>query len=265
MIFAARAWCERNAGRARVVVVPSTNDDAAFYRAIAGALGIGKFLDYSKGRIQARVESVLKTGDIALVMLDAQALWPQKNVRLAFPSRLLWVFKQSEIGVPICLVAGPQFFMAKSSVEKTAWHSPEFQKFIPNLVELPAAMELDDLKAVAGVLLPEADSTLLEEVAAFALVSGMNLAAIENVAKRSDFIAGRAGNPKRSTADIVAAMRLVDKSAATLGRLIKGEEQKKRKSTAQPMVSTAQSQAPSAPKKPLPGLREVSPIEVIKN
>jgi hypothetical protein len=41
--FAARTWCEQHPGLARFVEVPSSNDEAGFFRALARGLGLGNF------------------------------------------------------------------------------------------------------------------------------------------------------------------------------------------------------------------------------
>ena len=66
--FSARAWCEQHPGNARFVEVPPGNDDASFFRALARGLGLGSFLNYKVVEIRERVESVLREGDIVLVM-----------------------------------------------------------------------------------------------------------------------------------------------------------------------------------------------------
>jgi hypothetical protein len=89
--FAARVWCEQRPGEARFAEVPSGNDEAGFFRALARALGLGNFLSYKACEIRERVESVLLTRDLLLVLDEAQRLWPQRNLRYGFPSRITWV------------------------------------------------------------------------------------------------------------------------------------------------------------------------------
>ncbi len=101
--FSARAWCLQHPGKARFVEIPATNDDASFFRAMARGLGLGNFLKYKVTEIRERVESVLLAGDLILVADEAQRLWPQRNLRYGFPSRILWVMTLANAGVPVCL------------------------------------------------------------------------------------------------------------------------------------------------------------------
>ena len=124
--FAARAWCEQRPGLARFVEVPPSNDDSAFFRALARGLGLGNFLNYKTTDIRERVESVLLTGNILLVLDEAHRLWPQVNLRYGFPGRINWVMAMANQNVPICCIATPQFIeMQKAAAEKSRWNSAQ--------------------------------------------------------------------------------------------------------------------------------------------
>ena len=68
---AGRTWCNQHPGRARFVEVPPGNDETGFFRALARGLGLGNFLNYKTTEILARLEPVLLTGDILLVLDEA--------------------------------------------------------------------------------------------------------------------------------------------------------------------------------------------------
>ena len=89
--YAARVWCEQHPGLARFVEVSPGNDEASFFRDLARGLGLGNFLNYKVVQIRERVEAILRTGDILLVLDEAQRLWPQRNLREGFPGRIVWV------------------------------------------------------------------------------------------------------------------------------------------------------------------------------
>jgi hypothetical protein len=210
--FAALRWCETNAGRARFCDVPPSNDDASFYRAIARALGLGNYLNYKNVQIRERVEYVLQTSGLCMVLNHAENLWPQKNLREAFPGRLAWLFDQVSKGACACMIAGPQFFKQQRTCEKTGWDSPEFRKKIDHLVRLPDALDVADLTAIAQVMLPEAGQKLQEAVAIYAVGQQRDLAAVEAVSKRADFLARRAGRAQSNKEDIVSALKFVSES-----------------------------------------------------
>jgi hypothetical protein len=203
--FAARAWCEQNSARARYVEVPATNDDASFLKAIARGIGLGNLTNYKNQQIRERVESVLRSGDLLLVLDGAEKLWPQKNLREAFPGRLAWLLEQVTPHAPVCLISGPQFFMQRRACEKTAWDTPELRQLIPFYQDLPGELSLDDIMAVARVILPAASDALLLTVAASAM-GGRYLAAVKAVAKRAQFNATAAGRSQPNQRDIVDAI-----------------------------------------------------------
>ena len=72
--FAVKAWCDAHSGQARYVQVPSSNDDMSFYRALCEALGLGANLAYKALELRARIEAVLQTGDLLLVLDEGHYL-----------------------------------------------------------------------------------------------------------------------------------------------------------------------------------------------
>ena len=214
--FAARAWCEQHPGRARCVAVPPSNDEASFFRAIARALGLGNFTNYKNVQIRERVECVLRSGDILLVLNQAQNLWPQKNLREAFPGRLAWLLDMVKQGASACMISGPQFFMQKRACEKTGWDSPELLEKIFPFKKLPDSLDISDLQAVAHVMLPEASETILESVALYAFSEDHYLAGLERVAKRAKILAERGGRTQPTAQDIVESLKFVSGSDAML-------------------------------------------------
>ncbi|MGA2244323.1 MAG: ATP-binding protein [Verrucomicrobiota bacterium] len=205
--YAARAWCEQRPGVARFVEVPPSNDETSFFRALARGLGLGNFLNYKAGEIRDRVESVLLSGDILLVLDEAQRLWPQRNLRYGFPSRIVWVMTMANAGVPIAMVSTPQFIQTQKAVEKTGWDSAQLTGRISHFESLPGSLSADDLMAVAKAVLPEAGAQVLRVLAIYAQTSARNLAAIDSISKRARYIAMRAGREAATTDDVRKAMQ----------------------------------------------------------
>ena len=205
--FAARAWCAQRPGQARFVEVPPSNDDATFFRALARGLGLGNFLQYKVTDIRERVESVLLTGDLILVLDEAHRLWPQRNLRYGFPVRINWVMAMANHDVPICCIATPQFIeMQKTAVERGRWNSAQLTGRMMHFETLPAVLSDDDLQAVAKAALPEASPMVLRVLAAYASSSERYLAAIDAIAKRARFLADRFGRPEPTADDVRKAM-----------------------------------------------------------
>ncbi len=205
--FAARAWCFGNPGKSRFVEVPPGNDEASFFRALARGLGLGNFLNYKVVEIRERVESVLREGDIILVLDEAQRLWPQRNLRYGFPSRVIWVMTMANLGVPIFMISTPQFVVAQKEMEKTGWNSAQLTGRIGHYEFLPTELTLDDLTAVGRAVLPEASADVLLALASYARVSARYLAAVDSIAKRAQFISSRAGRNQCTAEDVRIAMQ----------------------------------------------------------
>jgi hypothetical protein len=204
--FAARNCCNKNIGRARFVEVPTGNDDTSFFRALARGLGLGNFLKYKAIDIRERVESVLLTGDLLLVLDEAQRLWPECWQRYARPARINWVMSMANAKVPILLISTPQFLTGQRVAEKTGWNSAQLTGRIYSYKDLPSDLDASDLMAVCKAVLPEASAAVLRVLAHYARTSARYMAAIESISKRARYLAARAGRKDCSTEDIRTAM-----------------------------------------------------------
>lgn len=204
---AGRAWVEQHPGSARFVEVPSGNDDVTFFRDLARGLGLGNFLNYKVVQIRERVESILLTGDIVLVLDEAQRLWPQTNFREGYPKRIAWVMTMANAGVPVCMISTPQFFVTQKAVEKNGWNAAQLTGRICHYESLPQDLSPDDLMGVAKAVLPEADAKVLRALAVYARSSARYLAAIDSIAKRARYIASRDGRPAATADDVRKAMQ----------------------------------------------------------
>jgi histone H3/H4 len=206
--FGARVWCEQRPGEARFAEVPPGNDEAGFFRALARALGLGNFLSYKGCQIRDRVESVLLTKNLLLVLDESQRLWPQYNSnRFSFPNRVTWIMTMANAGVPIAMISTPQFIEIQKAVEITGWNSHQLTGRIKHYEPLPTELSQDDLIGVARAVLPEASSDALKALAIYARNSARYLAAIDSIADRARYLAMKAGRDTATTADVQKAMK----------------------------------------------------------
>jgi hypothetical protein len=206
--FAARKWCEQHPGKARFIEVPTGNDEIGFFRELARGLGVGNFLNYKAVEIRARVESVLLTGDLVLVLDEAHRLWPQRNLRYAYPSRISWVMAMANHNVPICCIATPQFIeMQKVAEAQGRWNSAQLTGRILHYEPLPSELSEEDLYAVAEAVLPEAETKVLISLAQYARGSDRYLAAIDSISTRARFLAARAGRRDITSGDVRTAVK----------------------------------------------------------
>jgi hypothetical protein len=205
--FAAKAWCLKTPGRARLVEVPSGNDEGGFFRAIARGLGLGSLAQYKACDIRERVESVLLNGDLVLVLDEAQRLWPQRNLRYGYPSRIEWIMTMTNAGVPIGMISTPQFLNSQKAMEKNGWNSAQLAGRLGRRKELPAQLPEKDLIAVTKSLLPEADEKSIKAIVYSAIDYGRWLGAVESTSTLAKYIAMLAGREQATANDVRQALR----------------------------------------------------------
>jgi hypothetical protein len=259
--FAACTWCEQHPGRARFIEVPTGNDETSFFRALARGLFLGNFAQYKAIEIRERVESVLLTGDLVLVLDEAWRLWPQQTEqRFGFPKRITWVMHMANQGVPICLLSTPQFLETlKAKEEKGGWNSAQFQGRLAEYKQLAADLSKKDLVNVAAALLPEADDQTLRAIADYARSSTRYLAAIETISTRARYLAGRAGRDTAEAEDVRRAMEeSVIPSDSQLVRVLRpAAASRKRTMATVPEITRADADTPQRP-----GSRADLPLEI---
>ena len=206
--FAARSWCVKHPGQARFIEVPTGNDDTGFFLALARGLGMGNLSQYKAHELRERVESVLLTRDILICLDEAHRLWPEMNSRYGFPKRVNWLMSMANHKVPFCLVATPQFIERQKASETNAgWNSAQFIGRLADYKRLPGELGIEDLMAVAGSVLPEADTRTIRALAAYARTSARCLAAIDAIAARARYVANRAGLEHPTTEHVRKAMQ----------------------------------------------------------
>lgn len=207
--FAAKAWCEQHPGRARYVQVPCTNDEIGFFRAIAKALGVSINLNSKSQELRQRIEEALQGGNLALVLDEAHYLWPNLIDPRTLPARVNWIMTALvNYGVPVALIATPQFLKTQKMVEeKTRWTSEQFTGRLGHYEPLPQTVSDADLQKVAGALLPEGDASSLETLVVYAKSSAKYLAGIEAAVRRARYLAKLEGRDKAARADIKRVIR----------------------------------------------------------
>ena len=216
---------------------------------MARGLGLGNFLNYKVVQIRERVESVLLTGDIILVLDEAQRLWPQRNIREGYPGRIVWVMTMANAGVPICLVSTPQFFTIQKAVEKNGWNSAQLTGRINHYESLPAELSAEDLMSVAKAVLPEANSQSLRALAVYARSSARYLAAIDSIAKRARYIAALDRRSEATTDDVRKAMQesVIPADAKLHRALAASAKGKQPKILPSPLLPPARNESSAAP------------------
>ncbi len=253
--FAAREVCRRSAGRVRFAEVPATNDDATFYQEIGRALG-GNWLNYKPIQIRSRIEPILQSGELTLVLYSAQNLWPVLNLREGFPKRLAWLIQQTEKGASVCMISSPQFFMQKRSCDKSGWDSPEIRNFLSHVSALPESLTVDEMTAIARTALPLATPDDCVDVAINAVASNKYLANVAAVSKWAQYLADKSGRIELTAADFDQAIECVNKSDTLLRASLEQNQNPKvkpgRKSNRAAQPSSAPVVTINSPRPPAP-------------
>jgi hypothetical protein len=205
---AAKAWCELHPGAARYVQVPSNTDEKGFYRAIAKSLGVSINTNSKAQELCQRVEDTLEGGQLTLVMDEAHYLWPNPIDRRSQPAHINWIMTALvNQGVPVAMVATPQFIRTQKAVEtKKGWTSEQFIGRIGHYEALPDRLSEQDLFSVAKALLPEGDSASLEMLVRYAQGSAKYLAGIETATRRARFLARQDGRSEVARRDVKRAI-----------------------------------------------------------
>ena len=206
--YAAKTYCETHPGHARYVNTPATNDETGFLRAIAEALGVGAGLSFKAIQMRERILPMLRARDIVLVLDSAQWLFPVSDYRYALPNRINWILTAlSEQGVPVVMIAESKLFDTLGLAEaRTGWNRNKFVNQLSGIVELPAALEKEDVQAVAAALLPDGERAAQRKLADFMIVAQGYLHAGQPAAQRSRRIAASHQRERVTLADMTEAI-----------------------------------------------------------
>jgi hypothetical protein len=241
--FSAKAWCESHPGLARYVQVPSSNDDIGFFRAIAKSLGVSINLNSKAQQLRDRIEEVLQTGNLMLVLDEAHYLWPQGNYREALPARVNWLMTALvNHNVPVALITTPQFLRAQKRIEeRTSWTSEQFIGRIYHYEELPDSLSAEDLSRVSKSLLPEADEKTIELLTVYAQSSAKYLAGIDAVICRAKYLAQEEHRSRVNGSDVKRAIKeSVIPSDSALAQAMEAPARNKRRRAIAPAAQPLQ-------------------------
>lgn len=204
---AARNWCEQRPGVARYIETPAVENERGFYSAIAEELGIPRGSGYNGQQTSLRIIDVLKTSRLTLVLDEAQRLWPQRSRPTQTPMRLLWLTTLVNAGVPVGLVALPEFFrLQRALVQASGWSDAQFNRRLAMVKELPARLGEEDLHRVARHHLPEGNGDCYELLVRYAQASKVNLSGITETLRAARFLARRTGRAEVAFTDLQDAV-----------------------------------------------------------
>jgi hypothetical protein len=204
---AARNWCEQRPGVARYIETPAVENERGFYSAVAEELGIPRGAAYNGQQTSLKIIDVLKTSRLTLVLDEAQRLWPQRKRPAQTPMRLLWLTTLVNAGVPVGLVALPEFFrLQRALVKASGWSDAQFNRRLAMVKELPVQISETDLRRVACHHLPEAAPDCHELLVRYAQASKVNLSAITETIRAARFLARKSGRAEATFTDLQDAV-----------------------------------------------------------
>lgn len=208
---AVNAWCAAHEGEVRRVSLTSTTNQTEFFRELAAAVGVACSYMRKVNEMKPRATDVLRRSGLMLVIDEGHYLLPQTKRVVARPVLLDWLYSGlNNFGVPVALIATPQFSQLAANVEKcTGWNSGQFLRRSKRFVELPARLEDSDLRIVARALLPGASETLVGVVAAYASLKEHQLDAIKDIATEAQALAEESGRDTIKSTDLERAMKEV--------------------------------------------------------
>ncbi|MEY2511126.1 MAG: hypothetical protein QOE26_1889 [Verrucomicrobiota bacterium] len=207
--FSAQAWAQKHVGECRYVQLSSGRDDTTFYRDIARCLGTAHSTQIVASKMRARIEAMLRTQSLLLILDEAQFIWPQSPRYQVAPQRVNWLITALlNSGVTIALIASHDFTRLLRNVEErcAVFGSEQFHGRLRHRVQLPNALNESDLASVARAIMPEATARTIMLLVGHALKSKGRIAAIESAVTRARFFAARESRSIATFADVDAAL-----------------------------------------------------------
>jgi hypothetical protein len=207
--FSAQAWAQKHVGECRYVQLSSARDDTAFYRDIARCLGTACSTQRKASEIRMRIEAMLRTQSLLLILDEAQFIWPQSLRPQTPPERVNWLISALlNSGVSIALIASHDFTRMMRNVEEKCpvFGAEQFHGRLRHRVQLPHALNEGDLANVAGAIMPEASEAAIMLLVGHALKSKGRIAAIESAGARARFFAAEDSRSIPTFGDVEAAL-----------------------------------------------------------
>ncbi|MBW7896495.1 MAG: AAA family ATPase [Opitutaceae bacterium] len=203
---AAKAFCAGSGGLARYVAVPEDNDMIALYRAFAKGLGVAESTSLKAAEIRDRVERMLMSSRLLLVLDEAQNLFSCSRRVTKIPQRVLWVRRLIDSGVPVVFVALPDFDRRIARcVEEMDWPAEQITDLICKRVTLPDRLSADDFELLASQLAPHLSITSRALIASEAN-NQQGAQFVVNILVVAKHIANKAGRPKVNDDDVREAL-----------------------------------------------------------
>lgn len=208
---AMRNWCVRHLGEARYLDLTGINSSkTAFFREIAGALGLPCSESLNTGQLQSRVESMLQLSGLMLCIDEAHFMFKNSERSKAAPEQIDWIDTAlCNRGVPVGLSCTPQLITSMQKVsDRARWNSGQFKRRLKRVANLPEKPTLADLEKVARRILPKAPASVYKMAVGYAFsLSEHNLDALVDAITEAKEHARINGRENVTFADLDAALK----------------------------------------------------------
>ncbi len=215
------AWSIGSPGTSCIVEVPAGGGFGAFLRAIGRGLG----MDVPSGTgnldpLQCRIQTVLRTGQVTLILDEAQRCFPEGNYRAARPRRLEWINSQLGCGVPIAFVSTAPFDdLLRAIANAKRWDANQFINRAKWRLDMPEQTSATEFEQVSRAMFPGIQATFLHRLCCRIRDDGGGLPVLKKLADLARFNAVQAGRSTPTLHDIRYAQRQI-----SLGDLGSGVE-----------------------------------------
>jgi hypothetical protein len=148
--------------------------------------------------MRMRIESMLRTQSVLLILDEAQYIWPQSLRPQTPPERANWLISALlNSGVPVALVASNDFtrMMENVRLKCPVAGLEQFSGRLSLRTRLPDNLAEDDLFKIVHAVMPEASVPVAMLLVGHALKAKGRISAIEAAVTRGRFFAERDGRP----------------------------------------------------------------------
>lgn len=202
----AKAFCAGSGGQARYIAIPEDNDMVALYRAFAKGLGVPDSTSMKAVDIRDRVERMLMTSRLLVVLDEAQNLFSCSRRVTKIPQRMLWVRRLIDHGVPVVFVALPDFDLRIARcVEDMDWPSEQITDLICKRVALPDRLSAKDFELLVSKLAPRL-TTKSRALIASEANNQQGAQFVVNILVVANHIANKASRPEVNDDDVREAL-----------------------------------------------------------
>lgn len=193
---AVKAWCEQHMGEARMIRLVGVSHKTGFFRAIAKVLGLASSYGRTATEMQARVEAVLQSSRLMLIIDEAQYGFSSGDRIYSQPEIINWTYSAlANYGVPVVLVATEQFGRKlRQAEEQVVWAGgPAFKRRLRPHVKLPAKPLAAEMFAIARKRMPGASEPAIKELVGYAGSTDYCLTNLVNAIRDAKEFAADAG------------------------------------------------------------------------